>query len=75
MSKRGYYLWDWYGTKTIKFDPDVQFHSEDYAKTQEAYRKFKDAKKSGIDDLKQQISDMRDQLGALKALRIEDVKP
>jgi hypothetical protein len=73
--KRGYYLWDWYGTRTIKFDRDIQFHCDDYAKTQDCYRRFDDAKKAGIAELEYEIEMAKGRLDALKKLTIKEVKP
>jgi hypothetical protein len=75
VSKRGYYLWDWYGTKTIKFDADIEFESEEYAKTQDCYRRFDDAKKAGIAALEYEIEIAEARLAILKKLTIKDVKP
>jgi hypothetical protein len=73
VTKRGYYLWDWYGTKTIKFDADICFHCDEYAKTQDCYRRFHDAKKAGIAALKYEIELAQAQLDALKKLTIKEV--
>lgn len=73
--KRGYYLWDWYGTKTIKFQDDLEFHSDEYAKTQDCYRLFEVAKRHGIQELQASIEIAQQQLKSLKKLTIKDVKP
>ena len=72
--KRGYYLWDWYGTKTINFQDDLEFHSDEYAKTQDCYRRFEEAKKQGIREMELSIEIAQEQLESLKKLTIEDVK-
>lgn len=72
--KKGYYLWDWYGTKTIQFDSDIEFHSDQYAEDQDCYRRFDDAKRAGIRELEYQIDLAREQLVELKKLTVKDVK-
>lgn len=71
---RGYYLWDWYGTKTIKFQDDLEFHSDEYAKTQDCYRRFEEAKKVGIAELKYEIEVAQNRLESLMKLTNQDVK-
>ena len=73
--KRGYYLWDWYGTKTIKFDPDIEFHSEQYAEDQDCYRRFAVAKQAGISALSAEILYLNDRLNELEKLTVKDIKP
>ena len=73
--KRGYYLWDWYGTMTIKFDPDIEFHSEQYAEDQDCYRRFADAKQAGIKEVSAEILKLKDLLDALEKMTVKDIKP
>jgi hypothetical protein len=73
--KRGYYLWDWYKTGTIKFDSDIEFHCDEYAQTQCAYRRFADAKAAGIAAIEYDIEIAQNRLELLKTLTIKDVKP
>lgn len=68
-----YYLWDWYGTNTIE-KRDMDFHSVDYANSQNAFTTFSSAKKKGIMDLKDRIKSLQDDLKALRKLEITDVK-
>ena len=73
--KRGYYLWDWYRTRTIKFDPDIAFHSDEYAKSQDCYRRFADAKQAGITEMSAEILQLKDRLDQLEKLTIKDINP
>ena len=73
--KRGYYLWDWYRTRTIKFDPDIAFHSDEYAKSQGCYRRFADAKQAGIAEVSAEILELKARLDQLEKLTIKDINP
>jgi hypothetical protein len=68
-------LWDWYGTKTIRFDADIEFCSDEDAKTQDCYRRFEDVKKAGIRELELELKVIQRQLEALNKLTIKVVKP
>ena len=72
--KKGYYLWDWYGTRTIKFDGDIQFHCDEYAKKEDCFRRFEDAKKAGIAFLEYEIEIAQNRLNALRKLTVGDLK-
>ena len=73
--KHGYYLWDWYGTKTIKFDPDIEFHSEQYAEDQDCYRRFAVAKQAGISAISAEILQLKARINELEKLTVKDIKP
>lgn len=70
---RGYYLWDWNNTKTIVFSNSIEFHCDDYAKTQDAFKRFKDAKAAGIAELEAIILEAQEHLKDLKAVKCKDV--
>lgn len=72
---KGYYLWDWNNSGTVKFREGDQFRSEEYAAEQDAFRQFADAKKRGIGELTRKIADLQDDLDKLKALTVADVNP
>ena len=73
--KRGYYLWDWYGNKTIKYDPDIVLPSEQLAKVRGCYRHFRDAKRAGISAISAEILYLKDRLNELEKLTVKDIKP
>ena len=73
--KRGYYLWDWYGTKTIKYDPDIVFPSEQLAKVHGCYRRFQDAKRAGISAISAEILQLKARINELEKLTVKDIKP
>lgn len=68
-----YYLWDWYGTRTIKVQ-DMEFHSKEYAESQNCFTTFKKAKAHGIACLKQEITSLENDLAELQALEIKDIE-
>ncbi len=67
--KRGYYLWDWHGTRTIYFDSTVEFLDNAYATSQGAFKRFKDCKEHGIDELELEIAELQADLERLKAMK------
>lgn len=69
---RGYYLWDWFNTRTIKYDKDINFHCDNYAKTQGAFKRFKDCKAHGVAQLEILLSGIKEDLAALKDCEIKD---
>jgi hypothetical protein len=72
---RGYYLWNWYGTYTIKYCEDSAFYCEYSARNKDAYRRFADCKKRGIQDMEARIAKMQRQLECLKKAELSDVRP
>lgn len=72
--KRGYYLWDWFGTRTIEFDPNVTFSNDEFAAMQGAFKRFTECKKHGIKELEQEIAELTECLMKLQVLTIEDVE-
>lgn len=68
----GYYLWDWFNTRTIKYDKDIRFHCDKYAKTQGAFKRFKDCKAHGVAELERLLGDIKEDLAALKDCEIKD---
>lgn len=68
----GYYLWDWFNSRTIKFDKDATFHCDEYAKKQGAFKRFKDCKAHGIAELQTIIDELNEDLAALKDCEIKD---
>ena len=71
--KRGWYLWDWWQTGTIKFDPDIKFYDEEHANDQRAFRQFNQCKKHGVADLEDEIERLQERLATLKKLEREEV--
>lgn len=69
----GYYLWDWFNTRAIKYDKDIRFHCDKYAKTQGAFKRFKDCKVHGVAELERLLSDIKEDLAALKDCEIKDI--
>lgn len=72
--KRGFYLWDWFGTKTIVFRTDMDFHDMDFARKQDCFPRFNEAKKRGISDIKRRIAILEQQLRELERTTLQDVR-
>ena len=71
----GYYLWDWYGTKTIKYCTDVHFHTDKFARENGGFKRFTDCRKHGIKKLESEIALKQQQLMILKKTTLQDVRP
>ena len=71
---KGFYLWDWFETGSIKFDSDIEFQFEEYAKTQGCFRRFDDCKRHGLNELEDRIDELHALRDALKKLTVKDVK-
>lgn len=72
--KKGYYMWRWFDTNQIVFDPDLKMHSEDFAKTQGCFRRFDECKKKAISDLQGEIAERQQALNGIKSLKISEVR-
>ena len=71
MPRKGYYLWDWHRTRQIAYDPNITFHSQEYAITQSAFKSFQDCKRHGIEELKEQIYELQQDLKQLRSLTLQ----
>jgi len=66
--RKGFYMWDWYGSKQIVYDPELDMGNEVYANSQDCFKRFDDCKKRAIQDLEWRIRELLDTLDEVKAL-------